>query len=225
MNAGEIKTRILEGVNDDPDDPVFFSAGQLSNLVDEACEVLAEETQAIRRQALVPWRAGTGFYQVTTVDPDFMAPTRLWNHKTGQRLTCLSMTELDAMDTRWQVTTGSPEVWFPVSWDMFGVYPKPAGADGVFRLDYMAWPRSLMDDGDRSELPEATHDAVVLYGQYMGCLKKWDTQAAMIPLKALQLHKTLANARSGIARISVRSMQRSQDPRTNAFPSTYQVGG
>ena len=225
MNRGEIERRILEGVNDSPDDPVFFSLRQLGDLVDEACDILAEETQSIRRQALIPWRAGTGYYQVTTVDPDFMAPTRLWNHKTGLRLTCLSMQELDAMDTNWQTTTGTPEVWFPVSWDMFGVYPKPAGADGVLRLDYMAWPRSLMDDSDRSELPEATHDAIVLYGQYMGCLKKWDTQAAMVPLKALQLHKSVAGPRSNIARMSVRSMQRSQTPGANAFPSNYQVGG
>lgn len=212
MTRDEIQQRVLEGIQDDPDTPIFFSETQLARLINEAYEVLAEDSQAIKRTAFVPLKEGVGFYSTPSISADFMAPTRIWNHSLNQRLTCLSMAEMDSLDTRWQTTTGTPQVWFPVSWDMFGIYPRPSTAGGVLRVDYIAWPRSLMDGSDRPELPEASHDALTLYGQYMGCLKKWDAQSAMIPLASLQKHKAVATARSGISRISVRSFQRSQTP-------------
>lgn len=222
MNRDEIQNRILEGIQENPDTPIFFSEDQLAELIDEACEVLAEDTQAVKRTAFVPLKEGIGFIYTTSISPDFMAPVRVWNHVLNRRFTCLSMTEMDAIDTRWQVTTGTPQVWFPVSWDIFGIYPRPAAAEGVLRVDYIAWPRSLMDGSDRPELPEASHDALTLYGQYMGCLKKWDAQAAMVPLASLQKHKTVATSRSGISRISVRSFQRSQTPGgLNGNPYSY----
>ena len=222
MNQAEIKRRVLESCGDNPDTPVFFSDTQLGDLATEAMEILAEDVKAIKRQAFVPLREGIGFIYTPILAPDFMAPTRIWNHDLGQRLTCLSMAELDAININWQATTGNPEVWFPVSWDMFGVYPRPADAGGVLRVDYLAWPRELMDDDDRPELPEATHDAVVLYGQYMACLKKWDGDAAQIALRAFQAHQAIANPRSGINRMSVRSFHRSTNPNAIVTPSTYQ---
>lgn len=224
MTRDEIQRRILIGCGDNPDTPVFFSAAQLNALVDEANEILAEDTKTIKRSALLPLKEGVGFIYTPAIAPDFMAPIRVWNHQNSQRLTCLSMTELDALNIHWQTTTGQSEVWFPVSWDLLGVYPRPAAAGGVLRIDYLAWPRGLMDDSDRPELPESSQDALVLYGEYMACLKKWDAQSAMAPLKALQDHKLVAQARSGISRISVRSMQRSQTP-GDKFPSSYQPGG
>lgn len=212
MRQSEIRARICESNNDDPDNPVFFTEAQLNALIDEANEVLAEETRAVKRSALIALKPGVQYIYTPNIDPDFMAPTRVWSHERGQRLSCLSMQELDALNINWQTTTGSPELWFPVSWDMFGVYPKLASGGGVLRIDYFAWPRALQDDEDRPELPEATHDALVLWGQYMGNLKKWDSQAAQIPLGALQKHKAVATGRSGISRISVRSFQRPQAP-------------
>ena len=224
MTRDELQRRILEAVGDDPDHPVFFSSNQLNRLTDEANEILAEDTRAIRRTALVPLKAGIGFVYIPAIAPDFMAPMRVWNHVSGLRLPTLSMAELDQLFIRWQDTTGTPELWFPVSWDLLGVYPRPAAAGGVLRIDYIAWPRSLMDGADRTELPEATHDALVLYGQYQGVLKKWDSIVADIPLQALTKHKAIANGRSGISRISVRSFQRPQRTGGDKFPSSWDSG-
>ena len=224
MTRNEIQRRTLEAVGDDPDSPVFFSSKQLNELVDEANEVLAEDIRAIHRTALVALKQGVGFIYTPAIANDFMAPLRVFNHQSSLRLPTLSMAELDQLFIRWQDTTGHPELWFPVSWDLLGVYPRPAAGGGVLRIDYLAWPRSLMDGADRAELPEATHDALVLYGQYMGVLKKWDSAAAQISLEALQQHTSIAGARSGISRISVRSFQRSQRAGGETFPSSWDSG-
>lgn len=212
MNLGEIKTRILEAIDDDPDDPVFFSGAQLQTLVEDATEVLCEATRAVKRSAILPLRPGMGFIYTPSIAPDIMTLTRIWDHTRSRRLTAVSMADLDEHQERWQNTNGVPEVWFPVSWDVFGIYPAPSTAGGALRVDYIGWPRNYLDDEDESELPNATQDALVLYGQYMGILKKWDTQNAMIALKALQAHRSVAEARSGISRMSVRSFQRVQRP-------------
>jgi hypothetical protein len=223
MTLDEIQTRILEAINDNPDSPVFFTAAQLKDLVNEANEVLCEDTLAVKRTAIVPLRPGMRFVYTPSIAPDIMAPTRIWNQSNSRKMTCFSMEELDALQERWSVSTGIPEVWFPLSWDCFGIYPTPVSAGGVLKVEYVAWPRELMDDEDRPELPEATHDALVLYGQYHGILKKWDANQAMIALKALQAHRTVAGARSGISRMNVRTFHRVQQPHSD-FPAALSIG-
>lgn len=224
MTRDEIKTRTLQAIGDNVDDPVFFTDDQINALVDEANEVLCEETGAIHRSALVPLRPGMRFIYTPSIAADIMAPTRVWDHSTGRRLTALSMDELDGVQERWSQTVGGPpQVWFPVSWDIFGIYPASASAGGVLRIDYQAWPRDLMDDDDRPEIPEATQDAIVLFTQYLGILKKWDSQNAMIAAKALQAHKSLAGARSGISKINFRTFQRMQQPHAE-FGSALNIG-
>lgn len=224
MTREEIKTRILQAIGDNIDDSVFFTEAQINALVDESVEMLCEETGAVKRSALVPLRPGMRFIYTPSIAPDIMAPTRIWDHGSGRRLTALSMDELDNLQERWAQTTGGPpQVWFPVSWDVIGIYPSASSAGGVMRVDYQAWPRALMDDEDRPELPEATHDAVVLFGQYMGILKKWDSQNAMIAAQALQAHKSVATARSGISRINFRTFQRMQWPHAE-FGSALNIG-
>ncbi len=196
----------------------------MKTLANEANEVLCEDSRAIHRSAILPLRPGMGFVYMPSIAPDIMTPTRIWDHTRKRRLTAVSMSQLDDHQERWLNTPGIPEVWFPVSWDIFGIYPSPAAPGGVLRVDYIAWPRELMDDDDESELPNATQDALVLYGQYMGILKKWDGENAMISLKALQAHRAVADARSGISRMSVRRFQRTQRPHTD-FPSQVAGGG
>lgn len=218
MNRIEIKNRILNGINDDPDSSVFYTTAQIEALIDEGLEVLAEDTMAINRTAVVPVRQGAFLYYLPWIDPDAMAIRRVWYQNDQSRLTAVTMSQLDGFHQRWLTVTGTPEVWFPVSWDIFGVWPIPATAGDVLRVAYSAWPRALQDDSDEPELPEATQDAVVLYGQYQGILKKWDAEQAGLTLRLLTGHRALAGSRSAIARIASRVWHRTQTPHPQ-FPS------
>jgi len=224
VNRTEIKNRILEGINDVAGDPVIFTDTQLNDLIDEAAEFLVAEIKAIRRTAFVPFLPGTTFYTTLLVAPDMMTPTRLWTPVNNRKLTAVGMDQLDDFNEQWMETAGDPEVWFPVSWDMFGVWPHSAAGGGTLRVDYLAWPRALMDDDDESELPEATQDALVLYGQFQGLLKKWDGEGASNLLRALQAHKSLAQSRSGLLRVSAKSFRRPRFPGRD-FPSDIRTEG
>lgn len=209
MLRSALKSRILDGINDVPGDPVIFTDDQLSDLIDEGAEIICGESRSIRRSVVIPLRKGTTFYSLPSLADDVMFPYRIWNQTLSSRLAVTSMQELDEFHERWITVQRSPEVWFPVSWDMFGIWPSVAEPGGVLRVDYLAWPRSLLDDMDESELTRPTQDALVLYGRYIGLLKQWDADLALQVFKEFQGQTIFANARSNVLRISHRDFRRS----------------
>jgi hypothetical protein len=217
LNRGEIKKRILDGINDDADSSVFFTDAQLNSLIDEASEFVVAETRGIRRSTFLALRDSTTFYSLRSLASDILLPYRIWNYENSSRLTVTSMEELDQFQQRWLDTAAPPEMWFSVSWDIIGIFPRPTSSGGVLRVDYFAWPEALSDD---TSVPESTtQDAIVLYGTYMGLLKQWDTQRAAEAFKRLQKNTIFDKAKSGILRVGHRSFGRSNLDLPNSIRS------
>lgn len=180
MNQSELRDRILNGLNDDISDPVYFSLAQINTFIDEAIETLSEEVSEIRRTAYVPLRDGATYYTTRSIAPDVMSPYRVTLHEQDTRLLYATIDDLDAYRQRWMENTStSPDWWFPVSWDMFGVYPAASSGSGFLRVDYLAWPAALLDSYDEPEFSLDTHDAIVLYGITEGLLAQWDVTRAL----------------------------------------------
>jgi hypothetical protein len=202
MKQSEIRSRIADAI-DDPD-MIFMTEAQLNHSIDEAMEVIAEKTRNIRRTAYVSLREGVNFYFLQSIAPDMMYPYRIWNQQNNLRLIPTTIDEMDERHRTWMETSGNPECWFPVSWDYFGIYPHPAAAGGVLRVDYIAWPRALMDDDDEPELPESSSDALSLYGITEGQLKEWDAKSAMANWAMFARALGESNARTGVNRVQIR---------------------
>lgn len=179
MTRGELRTRILEALNVSTTSPVFWTTAEVNEIINEAQEAFAEEAQAVHRTVLTTLRTGASYYTARSVAADMMAPYRLWVQDTNRRLVCVSLDQLDRYHERWLEVTGTPEVWVPMSWDWFAVYPAVATGGGVLRVDYIAWPRDLEDDEDRCEFIETDQEALMFYGVYQGLLKRWDLASAM----------------------------------------------
>lgn len=207
MKRSEIRTRILESLNESATSPVFWSTAQIDAVIHEAQEVLAEEAQAIRRTAYQALKDGTTYYYTRGLANDVMAPYRIWLTHLDRRLRAVSVKELDERHERWIDVNGDPEVWFPVSWDLFGIFPHPATGGGVMRVDYLAWPRELQDDSDEPEYRAADHDALVLYGVYDGLMKSWNMATAAELFNRFMERWTDARARAGIREIQARALQ------------------
>ena len=212
MTRSQIRDRILAALNESTSAPVFWSTTQLDAVIDEASEVLAEEAKAIRRTAFIARQAGSTYYFTRGVAPDVMAVYRVWLPDLNKRLTAVSLAELDAQNETWATATGDPEYWFPISWDCFGVYPHPSIGGGLFRMDYLAWPRTLLDDDDEPEFREADHDAIVLYGLYDGLLKRWDADRALTIFSRFMDQWQAGRARSGVRETQARTFQRPNAP-------------
>ena len=208
MTRSDIRDRILSALNESTSAPVFFSTTQLDAVIQEASEVLAEESRSIRRTAFLARQPGATYYSTRAIGSDVMAITRLWLPDLDRRLTAISLAELDAQNETWPTATGTPEYWFPVSWDVFGVYPHTAAGAGLFRVDYPAWPRTLLDDDDESEFREADTDSLVMYGVYDGLMKQWSLQRAMQLWNRFIDQWQVGRARNGIRETQSRIFQR-----------------
>ncbi len=212
MNRAELRDRILAALNESASAPVFWSTTQLDSTIQEAAEVLAEESRSIRRSAFFARQPGTTYYSTRAIAPDVMAITRLWLTDLDRRLTAMSIAELDAQHETWQTVVGDPEYWFPVSWDTFGVYPHTSTGGGLFKADYLAWPRTLLDDEDESEFRSADQDSLVMYGVYDGLMKQWNVQrASQIFARFIEQWET-GRARNGIRETQARTFQRPAAP-------------
>ena len=212
MTRAQIRDRILQALNESTSAPVFWTTAQLDAVIDEASEVLAEEAKAIRRTAFVARQAGATYYSTRGVAPDVMAIYRLWLPDLDRRLVAVSLAELDAQNETWPNATGDPEYWFPISWDMFGIYPHPATGGGLLRMDYIAWPRTLLDDSDEPEFREADHDALVMYGLYDGLMKQWNAPRALELFGRFMGQWETGRARNGIRETQARVFQRPTAP-------------
>ena len=152
----------------------------MNRFIEEALEVLAEEVSDIRRTVYIPRRDGALLYSIHSIADDIMSPFRVTLDDEDSRLTYILMDELDRFREGWMDDTGdSPDFWFPVSWDTFGVWPRAATADGYLRVEYLAWPDQLIDDLDEPEFGREAHDAAVLFGIAEGLLHQWDTARAL----------------------------------------------
>ncbi len=178
MTREEIRDRVLDALNVSTTSPVFWSTTEMDRIINEAQEAFAEEALAIHRTVLTALRPGASYYTTRSIAADMMAPYRIWMQDRNRRLTAVSLDNLDRFHEKWLEVSGTPEVWVPISWDWFAVYPHPSVGGGVMRVDYIAWPRDLSHDQDTSELYEADQDCLVLYAVYQGLLKRWDLATA-----------------------------------------------
>ena len=180
MTRQEIRDRILLALNESPTAPVFFSLGEVDDIIDEAAEIISEEVTQIRRTAYLPRRRGVSWYNIFDFAPDLMTIYRVWLPDDETRLEYISMRRLDALRQKWmQVSSDSPDFWYSVSWDTMGIYPTPTTGEDFLRVDYLAWPPEMVDDNDEPEFDEEIQDAMVLYGVYDGLMKHWDITRAL----------------------------------------------
>ena len=207
MTRAEIKSRIRDAINDPSS--VIFTDAQLNDLIEEATQILVSETRSLRKSIVVPRRSGTLLYSTRTMGADeLLLPYRIFSNSNTTKLAVTSMEELDRFQSQWMDTTGEPEFWFPVSWDLIGVWPSSSSSGGTLKIDYFAWPGTLDDDASKPELPLASVPSLVLYGEYMGLLKQWDAVRAASVFQRFKADAMLAKSRSGILKIGHRAYGR-----------------
>lgn len=142
-------------------------------------ELIAEEIRALRQQAILITKPGRFWYTTYEISDVCMSPIRLFSYGNNQRLIPLVMSEVDDHYTNWMsVQSETPQWWYPISFDTFGIWPGPSVGGTPLRVDYLAWPETLSADDDEPVLREIEQDLMVLYGQYDGLIRQWDVERA-----------------------------------------------
>lgn len=217
MTRSELRARILDGLNDA--DGIFVTAAQADAMITDAMEVMAEESGAVKRTAHLALQPGTMYYSLSAVAADAMSPYRLWLVGEERRLTAVSMRDLDRRHETWPTVTNPPDYWFPVSWDLFGIWPASSAGGDMLRVDYLAWPRTLLDDSDEPEFQLGDHDAIVDYGIYDGLAKRWDVARMLEVWSRFGARVGFSRARTGAGRVQARSFRVGQADEDAGFSS------
>lgn len=212
MTRAELTERILRALDEDPDAPVFWSNGHIHQFLQDAQEILAEETRALKRSVTLVRTPGALLYSLHALGEPVMAPYRLYVPSLDRRLEAVVYSDLDAIDETWLTHQNPPEYWFRVSWDVFGIWPAASTGGEIIQIDSLVWPRALLDDGDEPEFPWADHDGLVLYGVYEGLMKRWDVARATQVLARFLESYGLSMARSGFTVMRERHWQRQTNP-------------
>lgn len=180
MNRAELRTRILLLLNEDTSSPSYFTTTQIDDFIQEAMETIVEEVTDLRKEAFIVLEPGRWLYSIHHVAPDVMTPFRVWSDAEEERLDVLTMEQLDAHREEWMLATSErPDWWYPVSHDLFGVWPAPTQGGTVLRVDYLAWPEALTADTSSPILRETEQDLILLYGQYEGLIRQWEIARAV----------------------------------------------
>lgn len=208
MTRDDLTRRILTALNDEVDDPVFWSQAEIHDLLAEAMEVVAEEAPSLKRTFLVPRRPGWMLYTLPGIGERIMAPYRLWLPDRQERLDAVSLSELDARHEEWMTVSGEPRWWAPVSWDQFVIWPIPAAGGNWLQIDCYVWPDPLQDGEDEPELHEADHEGLVLYAEHEGHLKQWDIARASDLFQQFIQRWGAARYRAQVGQVQSRLWQR-----------------
>jgi hypothetical protein len=174
-----MREKILYLLNENVTSPSFLTINQTNDVIQEAMELISEEIKALRQQATLITVPGRFWYTTYEISDTCMSPIRIFSYSNEQRLIPLVMEEVDHHYTNWMsVQSESPQWWYPISFDTFGIWPGPSVGGATLQIDYLAWPETLYDDNDEPILREIEQDLIVLYGQYDGLIRQWDVERA-----------------------------------------------
>ena len=76
-----------------------------------------------------------------------------------------TIAELEALDSAWQTTTGTPYRYVPVGLDFLAVYPTPPAAD-TLKIVYARCPVDMAAQSDAPEIRAASQYALINYAAY-----------------------------------------------------------
>ena len=112
-----------------------------------------------------PLTANTVSYNLLGTLTDFILPRRFYN-SAGQQLRPATIAELEALDSAWQTTTGTPQRYVMRGLDWLAIYPQPAAADTLTAV-YARCPVAMAAGSDSPEIRAASQYALVNGAAYV----------------------------------------------------------
>jgi hypothetical protein len=175
MDLGAIGQLVLSQV-DDPAGMGFTAAArpnitppEILAAVNEGQQLAALLTLCLETTAAFPLTANTCWYLPRPVLTDLIAPLRFVLG--GVRLRPSVLADLDARDSLWQASSGSPARYALLGFNLMAVTPQPA-SDVTAQMTYAQSPPALVNDADTPAIPEAYHQNLVDYAVYRVRLKE-----------------------------------------------------
>lgn len=166
MNA--LETKVLELIGESTSSPDVFvdtddGLEPIRNSLNDAAQEIAMLTGGITQTRLLPLREGIGFYRISLQNGYVGWIKDAWLVGQGRRLEQTDLVRLSAMSPHWMDTTGSPEAYTPIGYDVVGVWPAPGGNSDVVELTIVEIPAEYTTSAERIKIRDQFEYALVHY--------------------------------------------------------------
>lgn len=161
MNLAALEQQTWDLVDDDG---TYYQELAVRAALNEAERLFCLITLSYEVTSSFPLNGEQAFYHVRETLTDWLAPRRLLA-SSGQRLRPGRLSDLDALNSGWQDTPGTPSRYAHLGLDFLAIYPQPAEADALVAV-YAAAPPQMVDAADEPVIQENSHFALPNYAAY-----------------------------------------------------------
>lgn len=171
MNA--IERHTLELIGEDPDNPDVFTDGSddfagIRDSINDAIDEISGMTGAVSDTCYIPIRANRQFYKTVFSVGSCAWITDVWLWTQKRRLEQTDILRLNYFSPKWLKNTGNPYAYFPIGFDVIGIWPKPSSDADVLEVRANIIPEPYTTDTDIVKLREDFQWAAAYYaaGEY-----------------------------------------------------------
>src|SRR5687767_9898396 len=160
MNLGQMVDRVLETLEEETENPVYWSRADAEESLNEGLVCMADFSEYNETQLTIPQLAHRQYYDLRTHvqrGEQFLAPKRVRNLATGQWLPWSSTRVLDSHLGQWEGTPSACERVTARGLFWLGVYGTASGDTGVLRASAVTIPTLLIADEDEPQFPRQFH--------------------------------------------------------------------
>jgi hypothetical protein len=168
-----IETHVLELIGENIDSPDVFvdtSVGMdpIRASINDAIEEISMLTGCFVQKYYVALRQERTFYRFDLTSGTVGWILDVWLVNQKRRLEQTSYIKLMANNPRWLYNTGSPESYFPIGLDYFGIWPRPSSDTDILDFNVVLIPARYSEDTDRIKLRDDLQWAAAHYatGEY-----------------------------------------------------------
>ena len=175
----KIETHVLELIGEDTDSPDVFTESNMTPIrdsINDAIEEICILTGNVKETYHIALRSGRSFYRFRFEIGYIAWITDIWLFNQKRRLEQTSLIKLNEYNPRWLYNDGSPERYFPIGMNYFGIHPKPSSDTDILEINAVVIPKRYEKDTDKINLRKnwewaAAHYAVGEYYASIGDAK------------------------------------------------------
>lgn len=160
MTTGEILDRLTKRLGDDTTAAgAYYTRTEMLVAVNQVYRLMCFLTLCLETTVTATLAADTAFFKMLSVYADWILPLRV-RLTGGAKLLPNRLVDLAALNRSWSATTGTPERYALLGFDLLCVY-KQSGSSLGFDIVYARTPTPLAADADVPETQEEYHESLI----------------------------------------------------------------
>jgi hypothetical protein len=138
---------------------IFFDDADIDYSITDGYDLVALFSGCIERVASLPFVASQVYYDIPASVGDYFRAFAVFDQNSKLWLDPIPLKKLEMLDDRWEVQTGTPAFFCPLSFDTIALYPHYASAPASnFLLYYKALPPN---DVSTFALPKSSEQVLI----------------------------------------------------------------